>query len=410
MAWRRRDGPEPGEALEAVTLLTLLLQESPEAVPEGAAAAAEHSAAAGHAAGAEPFNAGDMILEHILNSQSLEVPFVGHVQLPTLHLFGWDLPITKHVVMMWVVALFLLAVGLLAARVHRQSPGKVGHLIEMAILFIRDEIALPNIGEHGARFVPYLLTTFLFILFCNLLGLVPYGSTATGNISVTAGLAIMAFVMIQTAGVREYGLVKHLRHLVPQGVPLWLVPIMIRGGDLRDAGQALRPVHPSLRQHDRRARGHPLPHRADLHHEEPVRGARVRRLRPLHQPPGAAGGVHPGLHIHDADLPVHRDVGAPPLKPRGRAVNAISTGKETKEMELGPNALAHLAAGIGAGLTVMGGAAGIGKLAASAMDGTARQPQSANDIRTSMIIAAALIEGVTLFALVVCILLVLLKS
>jgi len=210
-----------------VTLFTLLLQESPEAARKGAAAAAEHTAAAGHAAGAEPFNAGDMILEHVLNSQSLEVPFVGHVQLPTLHLFGWDLPVTKHVVMMWIVALFLLAVGVLAARVHRQSPGRLGHLIEMAILFIRDEIALPNIGEHGARFVPYLLTTFLFILFCNLLGLVPYGSTATGNISVTAGLALMAFVMIQTAGVREYGLVKHLKHLVPGGVPLWLVPIMI---------------------------------------------------------------------------------------------------------------------------------------------------------------------------------------
>ncbi len=78
-------------------------------------------------------------------------------------------------------------------------------------------------------------------------------------------------------------------------------------------------------------------------------------------------------------------------------------------MELGANALAYLAAGIGAGLTIMGGASGIGRLAASAMDGTARQPQSAADIRTSMIIAAALIEGVTLFALVICILLVLLK-
>jgi len=210
-----------------VTFLTLLLQESPEAVRKGAAAAAEHAAAAGHTAGAEPFNAGDMILEHVLNSRSLDVPFVGHVQLPTLHLFGWDLLVTKHVVMMWVVALFLLAVGVLAARVHRQSPGRVGHLIEMAILFIRDEIALPNIGEHGVRFVPYLLTTFLFILFCNLLGLVPYGSTPTGNISVTAGLALMAFVMIQTAGVREYGLVKHLKHLVPRGVPFWLIPIMI---------------------------------------------------------------------------------------------------------------------------------------------------------------------------------------
>ena len=73
-------------------------------------------------------------------------------------------------------------------------------------------------------------------------------------------------------------------------------------------------------------------------------------------------------------------------------------------MELG-NSLAHLSAGIGAGLAVMGGAAGIGRLAAAAMDGSARQPQVLGDIRNTMIIAAALIEGVTLFAEVVCILL-----
>jgi len=73
-------------------------------------------------------------------------------------------------------------------------------------------------------------------------------------------------------------------------------------------------------------------------------------------------------------------------------------------MEMG-NSLAHFAAGIGAGLAVMGGAAGIGRLAAAAMEGSARQPQVAGDIRTTMIIAAALIEGVTLFAEVVCILL-----
>jgi F-type H+-transporting ATPase subunit c len=75
-------------------------------------------------------------------------------------------------------------------------------------------------------------------------------------------------------------------------------------------------------------------------------------------------------------------------------------------MELG-NSFAHLAAGIGAGLAVMGGAAGIGRLAASAMEGSARQPQAVGEIRTSMIIAAALIEGVTLFAEVICILLAL---
>ncbi len=66
-----------------------------------------------------------------------------------------------------------------------------------------------------------------------------------------------------------------------------------------------------------------------------------------------------------------------------------------------------LAAGIGAGLTVIGGAFGIGKLAASAMDASGRQPEALGEIRTSMIIAAALIEGISLFALVICILLAL---
>jgi len=73
-------------------------------------------------------------------------------------------------------------------------------------------------------------------------------------------------------------------------------------------------------------------------------------------------------------------------------------------MEFG-NSLAHLGAGLGAGLAIIGGGAGIGRLAASAMEGIARQPQSTADIRTTMIIAAALIEGIALFALVITLLL-----
>ncbi|HCF59304.1 MAG TPA: ATP synthase F0 subunit C [Myxococcales bacterium] len=68
-------------------------------------------------------------------------------------------------------------------------------------------------------------------------------------------------------------------------------------------------------------------------------------------------------------------------------------------------AIAYLSAGLGAGLAVIGAALGIGRLAAAAMEGSARQPSASGDIRTSMIVAAALIEGVTLFALVVCIIL-----
>ncbi len=72
---------------------------------------------------------------------------------------------------------------------------------------------------------------------------------------------------------------------------------------------------------------------------------------------------------------------------------------------MNPIALGFLSAGFGAGLAVLGAALGIGKLAAAACDGTARQPSTAGDIRTTMIISAALIEGVTLFAIVVCVLL-----
>jgi len=77
----------------------------------------------------------------------------------------------------------------------------------------------------------------------------------------------------------------------------------------------------------------------------------------------------------------------------------------TKRKHMGNIALAFLAAGLGAGLSIVGAGLGIGRLAASAMGGTARQPSAGGDIRTTMIIAAALIEGVTLFALVVCIIL-----
>jgi len=74
-------------------------------------------------------------------------------------------------------------------------------------------------------------------------------------------------------------------------------------------------------------------------------------------------------------------------------------------MPTDPKALAYFAAGIGAGLTIIGGGAGIGRLAASAMEGIARQPNAAGDIRGAMIVAAGLIEGVTFFSLIISILL-----
>ena len=209
-----------------MSLLIALMQENPEAAQAASETAAAATHAAGHAKGGS-FDAGHMILEHILDSKVLEVPFFGEVHLPEIHVWGMDLSLTRHIVMMWIASLAVLVLALLAARVERHVKGRLGNLVEMAVIFIRDELAIPNIGHHGARYTPLLLTIFLFILFMNLLGLVPFGATATANLSVTASLALVAFVMTQAAGIRENGLGGFLKHLVPAGVPLWMYPIML---------------------------------------------------------------------------------------------------------------------------------------------------------------------------------------
>ncbi len=177
--------------------------------------------------GSEAFNPGELIAHHISDSRTLELPFVGEIRLPTLHPFGYELPITKYVVMMWVASAILLIVACLAARRRSLVPRGVHNVMEAMVVFVRDELARKNIGHDGDRYVSYLLSTFAFILTCNLLGLVPYASTATGSISVTASLAIMAFLMIQFGGMREHGVLGHFKNLVPHGMPLWLLPIMI---------------------------------------------------------------------------------------------------------------------------------------------------------------------------------------
>ena len=72
-----------------------------------------------------------------------------------------------------------------------------------------------------------MLTVFFFILSCNLLGLLPYAATATGNVNVTAALALLTFALTIGAGVRHNGLFGFFKSLIPQGLPAWLLPIMI---------------------------------------------------------------------------------------------------------------------------------------------------------------------------------------
>jgi F-type H+-transporting ATPase subunit a len=149
------------------------------------------------------------------------------VALPKIQVFGIDFSITKHLVMMWVASALLVIIFHFAFRHPRQVPRGLANLLEAIIVFLRDEVVLPNMGEAGKPYLPYLLTVFFFILFCNLLGLIPYSATATGNVTVTAALAAISLIMIQVGGIKEHGVKHHLQNLVPPGIPVWLLPIMI---------------------------------------------------------------------------------------------------------------------------------------------------------------------------------------
>jgi len=192
-----------------------------------AAANAAHGAAEGaHGIGEQISHT---ILHHITNSHEIEIPFYGAVHLPEFPpIFGIDLSITKHVVMMWIAGLLLILFFSLAFRRRSMVPKGFANILEVGVIFVRDEIAVKTLGEKdGKRLSPYLLTVFFFIYTCNMLGLVPYAATATGNINVTGALALCTLVLVQVEGVRRHGFFKHYKHMLPGGLPAWMFPVSI---------------------------------------------------------------------------------------------------------------------------------------------------------------------------------------
>jgi F-type H+-transporting ATPase subunit a len=206
-------------------------------VATAVADSAKHVIGHGASGHGEKFNF-QHLLDHAKDSHTIELPFLHFElpQLPPLHIGGFmlDLSLTKHVFFLLLCAV-LLAVGVIySARAYHKTlvPHGFVNLIEMLVVFIRDEVVIPNMGPEGIKYMPYLLTTFFYILVMNLSGLVPYGATPTGNIMVTAGLAIIAFFMIQYSAIRAQGLRHYLEHLTG-GVHwvLWviMIPIEILG-------------------------------------------------------------------------------------------------------------------------------------------------------------------------------------
>ncbi|HET7241652.1 MAG TPA: F0F1 ATP synthase subunit A [Gemmatimonadales bacterium] len=171
------------------------------------------------------------IPHHIANSHEVETPF-GVWHLPRwepVHIGGLtiDMSPTKHLVFMLIAAVLvalvftLSALSIQAAQARgRPSKGFAGAM-EATALYIRQEVILPNVGHHGEGYAPYLLTLFFFILAMNILGLLPWGATATGNIAVTAALAVVAFLVIEVTGMKALGPVGYAKTIfyLPSGLP-----------------------------------------------------------------------------------------------------------------------------------------------------------------------------------------------
>lgn len=162
----------------------------------------------------------DILLHHL-----------GDSRLVKFSLWGIDLSITQHLAAMWLVCFILFLSLYIAARQFRKKslerPTRLMTLVEIFIEFIRDDILRPFIGEHYRPFLPFFCTQFLFILFCNLLGLFPFGKTATSNLAVTMALAIVTFVFTQIYGMAKQGVFRYWKHLLPEGVPVLLAPIIV---------------------------------------------------------------------------------------------------------------------------------------------------------------------------------------
>ena len=153
------------------------------------------------------------------------------------HLLDYELPggVTAHQILIAAIALFTIVVFTVSGRggSRRSRSGRASSPCSSSTLvWIRDEIVYPWLGhERGRKFLPFFWTLFFFILFSNAIGLFPFPfnpweRTATGNLAVTMALALMAFFVIQGAGMAAKGPIGYWVHLVPPGTPAFLVPLV----------------------------------------------------------------------------------------------------------------------------------------------------------------------------------------
>ena len=165
----------------------------------------------------------DIITPHLGDAHEVDLPwitpstgfiYVYHLpELPPVRIGNVSINFspTKHVVMLLLASALCILTLTSAARWHTKhlnepaAPRGFSAGIEAMVLYLRQTVVLPNVGPHPDAYTPFILTLFFFILFANLIGMIPYGSSPTSNISVTAALALMSFVVVEVSGIRALG-------------------------------------------------------------------------------------------------------------------------------------------------------------------------------------------------------------
>ncbi len=167
-----------------------------------------------------PFDLGEYILHHMQDSHQWRLPFLPPLQLPSL--------LSLHGLMVVLAAAILVAVFCFLYDKKARVPRRFTNLLELLVIFIRDDIAKKNLGEDdGRRMTPFLCTLFFFILTLNLMGLIPVFSTATANPNVTGALAFFTLCFMIFGTLYKGGVKGFKNALVPAGVPKGILIILV---------------------------------------------------------------------------------------------------------------------------------------------------------------------------------------
>lgn len=173
---------------------------------------------------------GGYMMHHLANGHEWRpIPGGPTLTLPSQWMVGnVDMSISLHVLLLLIAVVALILVFKPAAkRVAHAPTGKLGHLMEVFVLFIRDEVVKPNLGEEDApKWTPFFLTLFFFILALNLIGLIPGFPAATGNINFTAAMSLLIFVVFNVAGMKHNGVGHYIANIVPKGLPIAVLPLI----------------------------------------------------------------------------------------------------------------------------------------------------------------------------------------